>query len=115
MFPKKINILGARWRIKIRKYEDDQGLQDRELAGYCGSHKREIVIRDLREEEDEIVAVSAMKHVLRHEVLHAFFKESGLWYETMGTDAWSMNEEMIDWFSTQAPKIFKVYQECNAI
>lgn len=37
---------------------------------------------------------------IRHELIHAFLYESGL-----HGSAWSDNEDMIDWFANQMPKI----------
>ena len=115
MFPKKITILGERWKIKIRKYEDDDTLQERELGGYCSAYLKLIVIRDFRTETDEETAVRYMKESLRHEIIHAFFYESGLWNNSSGAENCSMDEQTIDWFAIQSPKIFKVYKECNIL
>ena len=52
---------------------------------------------------------------LRHEVLHAFLFESGL-SETAGfSGCWATNEEMVDWFAIQSPKIFEVFSELDLI
>ena len=56
------------------------------------------------------------KKTLRHEIVHAFLTESGLFNNTYNVDAgWSKNEEMVDWFAIQSPKIFKVYSELGII
>jgi len=50
---------------------------------------------------------------LRHEVMHAFMYESGLWRNAATIDeSWAMNEEMVDWIAIQLPKILKV---CNQL
>ena len=61
------------------------------------------------------------KRVLRHEIIHAFLNESGLSDSSnQYAGAWAKNEEMVDWFAIQSPKIFKVYlelgllEECSA-
>ena len=57
-----------------------------------------------------------MKETLRHEIIHAFFNESGLQDSANKFDgAWSKNEEMIDWFAIQPPKIFKLFKELDIL
>ena len=42
--------------------------------------------------------------------------ESGLFNNTYNVDTgWAMNEEMVDWFAIQSPKIFKVYSEMGLL
>ena len=62
--------------------------------------------------EKEVIGV--FKETLRHEILHAFLNESGLCSSTLCFEGgWTKNEEMIDWFAIQFPKIAKVYKECG--
>ena len=49
------------------------------------------------------------KVVIRHELIHAFLFESGL-----DAASWAMNEEMVDWFALQAPKLMKAFEEAGA-
>jgi hypothetical protein len=39
--------------------------------------------------------------------------ESGLDGNGNSCDCWELNEEMVDWFAIQSPKIFKVFKELN--
>lgn len=50
-----------------------------------------------------------------NEILHAFLYESGLRENSRGCTAWAENEEMVDWFAIQIPKIVKVYKELNIL
>ena len=52
---------------------------------------------------------------MRHEILHAFLYESGLRENSCTSFAWAENEEMIDWFAIQFPKILKIYGELNIL
>lgn len=52
-----------------------------------------------------------LKATIRHELLHAFMYESGLDVCSNDVTGWARNEEMIDWFAIQSPKIFKIYSE----
>lgn len=58
-----------------------------------------------------IVGVAYQKKVLRHEIVHAFLYESGLWQNAYGSKCWAKNEEMIDWMAIQIPKIQRAYKE----
>lgn len=48
---------------------------------------------------------------IRHELIHAFLFESGL----AENSSWAQNEEMVDWFARQFPKLLKVFNELDAI
>ena len=56
-----------------------------------------------------------MKKVIRHEIIHAFALESGLRESSLETASWAVNEEMVDWFARQGPKIYKAWQEADAL
>ena len=55
--------------------------------------------------------------VLRHEIIHAFLNESGLqWNSGIITNrGWAKNEEMVDFFAIQFPKIQRVFEELKII
>ena len=50
------------------------------------------------------------RHVLRHELIHAFLFESGMDQSSAAHEAWAVNEEMIDWMAIQMPKIMAAYE-----
>ena len=52
---------------------------------------------------------------MRHEITHAFLNESGLDANASDTDCWAKNEEMVDWFAIQSPKIYKAFNEVGAL
>ncbi len=117
----KINILGTEYTITVKKYGDDEAFERRSIDGYCDSWTKQIVICDMStckgwEHEPKETADSVQKEVLRHEIVHAFFGESGLGdnSNTMETP-WVNNEEMVDWFALQGPKIYKAWQEVGAL
>ena len=43
------------------------------------------------------------------------FRQGGLTSSSNGVDCWAKNEEMVDWFAIQSPKIFKVYSELGLL
>lgn len=96
----KVIILGTEYSIETHKVSDDSYLEKNKLAGYCG------------EEEQE----AYRKRTLRHEIMHAFLNESGLSDSSnQYGGAWAKNEEMVDWFAIQSPKIFAVYQSLDIL
>lgn len=116
----RINILGADYEIIYCSYADDPIFEKDSLGGYCISREHKIVCCAMSttpgQNESEEVAISLEKETLRHEILHAFLFESGLdasSFESNG--AWAKNEEMIDWFALQGPKIIKAWREADAL
>lgn len=59
-------------------------------------------IKDLKKFRDKVT---------RHEIIHAFLEESGL----ADNSEWARNEEMIDWFAIQLPKIANVCEKLKII
>lgn len=118
---RKINILGTEYRIETHKVSEDSYLEDNKLVGYCGESSKLIVVADMSEEKyfpymDETEKETCRKGTLRHEIIHAFLNESGLSDSSnQYGGAWAKNEEMVDWFAIQSPKIFKVYLELEII
>ena len=112
---RKINILGTEYRIEFRKEDDDTILKD--CNGYCDATVKLIVVLAEPNKECDCEDFSFIqKKTLRHEIIHAFLTESGLFNNTYNVDAgWAKNEEMVDWFAIQSPKIFKVYSELGIL
>ena len=112
----KVNILGTNYEIIFKSEEEEIRLKTN--WGITDYHTKEIYINDNIEKEtdDSCKNLFDFKNkVLRHEILHAFLYESGLRENSFGSSSWAENEEMIDWFSIQFPKILKVYKELNII
>lgn len=105
-----VSILGTVYKIEQRNEKDDEQLKG--LGGYCDVYKHLIVIRRDWENTPEI---SMLKEILRHEIVHAFFHECGLWDNSNESKAWATNEEMTDWFAIQGPKVIKAWEEADAL
>lgn len=115
----KITVLGVEYTVLFKPDAEvcadmDVGIGD--CGGYCSPHSKTIAIANLdqchaTEEEKETLR----RLNLRHEIVHAFLHESGLAFNANGTDCWAKNEEMVDWFAIQGPKIYQVWQEAGAI
>lgn len=108
-----VDILGSEWKIVFRKISEDKTLEDAE--GYASMSSNTIVIRSENIENAENFE-RYQKRVLRHELIHAFLQESGLAQNSIeDAGAWARNEEMIDWFAIQSPKIFNAFKELELL
>nr|DAM67188.1 MAG TPA: Protein of unknown function (DUF1570) [Caudoviricetes sp.] len=109
----KINILGSEWNVKFGSEEEYPNLA--EMDGYTDLSTREIVVDNMEASQGQIGAKADLGHyqkqVVRHEIIHAFLMESGFDSNSNSTESWATNEEMVDWFAIQSPKIFKVFNE----
>lgn len=117
----RINILGTKYKVMTRKISEDETLKNNRWAGYCGEESKEIVIADMSEKQffpdmNEDERELYRKKTLRHEILHAFLNESGLSANAVVPEGgWAKNEEMIDWFAIQSPKIYKVFKKAGCL
>ena len=71
--------------------------------GYIDCGKRYIVL------DEEVKRIELKRHILVHEMVHAFLLESGLDDQTV--NFWAKNEEMIDWIALQLFKMYKTADE----
>lgn len=112
---RKINILGTEYQIEFRKEDEDATLKT--CNGYCDVTVKLIVVLAEPNKECDCEDFSFIqKKTLRHEIIHAFLMESGLFNNTYNVETgWASNEEVVDWFAIQSPKIFKVYSELGII
>jgi len=94
----KINIQGVEYKL----FASDERKSDvnlREMDGYCDYGTKQIVI------DDAIIGNAYKKHVLIHEIVHAYLHESGL--RGQGNSDWAINEQVVDWIAAMADKITK--------
>ena len=116
-----VNILGTPYEIIVKKYDEEEAFDRRSIAGFCDGYAKEIVVCDMHtykgwEHEAEKTIVAAQKEAIRHEIVHAFFNESGLQDSSFGIEnSWAKNEEMVDWIAIQGSKIYKAWQEADAL
>lgn len=111
----KVDILGTRYLIEFRKEDEDATLKT--CNGYCDITVKLIVVLAEPDKECDCEDFSFLQRkTLRHEIVHAFLSESGLLSNTYNVDTgWASNEEMVDWFAIQSPKIFKVFVELGIL
>lgn len=93
-----VDILGTEYTVT----RNTSAIEGMGADGICQAYNRKIIYRDLKDFLEDIDSVSAKKlrrdEVIRHEVIHAFFAESGL--SKYGDD-----EVLVDWIAKQMPKI----------
>ena len=81
--------------------------------GFCDETTKEIVVENYKrgqQGEKGRLEIQEKKNI-RHEIVHAFLFESGL----AENSEWAQNEEMVDWFACQAPKIYAAFRAAGAI
>jgi len=105
----KINILGVEYDYNVTTEKQDIKLCDKN--GYCDSFAKIISIEsDYNIDNPNAVGKhdDFEKYVKRHEIIHAFFHESGL-------IIYEENEMLTDWIAIQFENILKVFKEVGAI
>ncbi len=107
----KINILGADYTVTC--LHNDPRMEN--MDGFCDETTKEIVV-ETYEGADGKPGVKGQldiqrKKNIRHEIVHAFLFECGL----AENSPWAQNEELVDWIAIQGPKIWKAWQEADAV
>ena len=112
---KRVNILGTTYKVYLNvPYTKDPDLA--EAYGYTDFHGKRIVVADIRtiptwENASAEAVLDVYCGTLRHEVIHAYLMESGLNSSSNAVSCWARNEEMVDWFAMQMPKLVKTFCE----
>lgn len=105
-----INVLGTAYTVVETDRQTDKRLCG--CDGFCDKTSKEIVITTEAEDSDLADWGWYRNKVLRHEIIHAFFFESGL-CENFENKPWGIMETLVDWFAIQYPKIKKIFDELN--
>lgn len=102
-----VSVLGQEYKVFYLTRGEDPAISEY-ADGYCNYVEKKIVIRRPDKEERELLTAKELQELrtktFRHELIHAFLRESGLCEES----SWACNEEMVDWFAIQLPKIAKI-------
>lgn len=115
----QVSILGTVYTIYDCKSGEDE-VADSEFDagkdGYTDPTTHEIILRVIEPGVGECADLAeARRRTLRHEITHALLFESGLAFDSNAAEAWAVNEEMVDWFAHQAPKLFKAFKEAGCL
>ena len=107
-----VHILGSIWTIREQSVSENDLLQN--CDGYCDWTTKEMVVE--REQNGTLGDMGTyIRKVLRHEIVHAFLFESGLYEASAPTEAWAKNEEMVDWIARQGQKIYAAWKEVGVL
>lgn len=105
---KKVNILGEEWTINYKEKDNNPQFKESSCDGYCDFSIKSINVENFKREVGTLEDLELYKRqVLRHELIHAVLHESGL----ATCSEWAVNEEMVDFFAKQMPKLIKIFKE----
>lgn len=108
----EVHILGTLYKILI--VEESDYRYSKEADGWCDTSVKELLVFNFKQSVESIRDLAEyQRKVIRHEIIHAFLYESGLWQNSLNSGAWAKNEEMVDWLAIQAPKIFRAFREAG--
>ena len=100
---KYINILGTQYEVIKQTEKENPKLKD--ANGLCEPYTRQIIYEEQEAGIDVFDNIEAFnRKTLRHEVVHAFFAESGL-------TEYMEDEVLVEWIAVQFPKISRVMKE----
>lgn len=112
----KINILGTEYTMTIKEPGTDKKLEN--CDGYCDWTTKTISVLNPKPDENSVADMEVYKKkVMRHEITHAFLLESGLAQCTnqSADGGGAYDEQVVDWFAMQGPKIYAAWKEADAL
>lgn len=101
----KVNVLGVDYEVIFCTALDNKDLID--ASGLCNVYLKTIYINTFGIEATQ-EDTNFLNETLRHELVHAFAYESGLWGQS-----WAKDEEIVDWIALMIPKLNKAILEVN--
>lgn len=100
---RKISILGQEYRVV-----DDESILRDNLDGLAAVYDKVIMLRPTEELLDPMTDTNTKKayrrEVMRHEIIHSFFRESG-------HERWQNDEDLVSWIAIMYPKMNEVFGE----
>ena len=105
------SILGTEYKVQICSPEEEKLLT--QCDGFCDKTTHRCVVATKSDDCDLENFAAYQRKVMRHEILHAFMFESGLdgnIHRGGTSPVGGHDEQMIDWFACQYPKIRRVYE-----
>lgn len=109
----KIDVLGTEYTLTVCGDEKEPRLVGRD--GFCDETTKELMAENYADSKGEpnckqnlLIQTNKVK---RHEIIHAFLFESGL----AENSSWAQNEEMVDFFAIQFPKLLKAFEQADAL
>ena len=93
-------ILGQAYTVEYQKEKDNPKLEGAD--GICEPFSKRIILNAIEPDKNTVDKLEDyMAKVFRHEIVHAFFSESGL-------KEYMHDETLVDWVAVQLPKMVKV-------
>lgn len=112
---KTVSILGTEYKI-IFMPEGTGILKDENADGLMNSRTKELHVAIFQQDAAAKKGMGIyQKKVMRHEIIHAFLHESGLWQNSNDIEGWAMNEEMVDWIAIQHSKLHTAFKEAGCL
>ena len=95
----RVKVLGTTYTIK-----EDKSLINSSADGLCKTYDKVILHRPLEgmlsAGDCDTSKYERLKEVIRHELVHAFFEEAGLF-------EYCSDERLVDWIAKQFPKMIE--------
>lgn len=115
-------IKGHIWTVAVFNLADDAHMKNGNLAGYCDADIRRITLINpyenpfineyIQDGTDKELASNFLYETFKHEVVHAVLYECGLRANSFTFNgAWPNNEEMVDWISSEADDMWKIFSD----
>lgn len=107
----RVNVLGTDYEIVKASETECSKLATMNANGLCELYSKEIILdSEMNPNSGKEFAnfKEFEKKVLRHEIVHAFFHESGL-------DNYTTDEDLVNWIALQFSKILKAFQETECL
>nr|DAE54312.1 MAG TPA: hypothetical protein [Caudoviricetes sp.] len=109
----KINVLGTEYTLTVCGENEDLRLTG--FDGLTDETTKELLVESYEKDRDDPNCKKNLQvqinKVKRHEIIHAFLFESGL----AENSTWAQNEEMIDFFAIQFPKLLEAFKAADAL
>ena len=109
---KKINVLGTEYTIVEADSKSEKRLVS--CDGFCDKTTKEIVITTKTDDSDLGCWEWYRRKILRHEIIHAFFIESGM-QENFENKPFGIMETIVDWIAIQFLKMQKAFEAADAL
>lgn len=109
----KVDILGTEYSVFLDVPAEEMPPNADGIMDYS---IKAIKVIEMKPEQGSIENLDVYKKkVLRHEIIHAFLRESGLWENSGETEAWGCDETITDWIAIQAPKLYRAFEATGCI
>lgn len=109
----KINVLGTEYTLTVCNEAEDARLTG--FDGITDETTKEMLVEAYEQHRDDPNSKRNLQiqinKVKRHEIIHAFLFESGL----AENSEWAQNEEMVDFFAIQFPKLLEAFKAADAL